>query len=654
MLRALRDHYLRIDARSLGLFRVLFGLVLIGDLFRRWAWSSAFYSNEGVLPNHNHLFNLLKTGRVWSVLHAFSSPGEAHFAFGCFLVVYVFFTVGWHTRAFHALSLAALVSLNARNILTENAGTYASIAVLAFTLFLPCGRRFSFDALRASMKAREEKHAADLADRAWMTNPETPTSLAALGLLLQLSIIFAVTALQQKGATWNDGTALHYALHVDRWASDLGVWLRGAAPAGLLRVWGSALHLSGWAIPALVVVPVLPRYTRAVAAGLMLFHGLTLGLFFDLGPYGWTLAAAAPLVLTDAWWQAAARKGHRQARNRTVLYDSDCGVCLWIARLLVRLDRLDHLTLRGNDEVGSEGATFPKEVTRELADATVIVIDGEGHVFTRGRAVAEAIAALPLGRPVSWLMRAPGIAQLLDLAYDRFAPRRQRVSELMGLASCGIPIADEPGDEPGPTAPSPARRLAGTVLAGGRELAALAVVAAMLVQTGRKNELPASLTLSPNDRLEAIATWPRMIGRWDVFVPAPPVEDALMVTGGQPRGGKSVDVLTGLEPSFDLSSRPAHLGQLWGDYLDRIHQKEWNDFQKAFRDYVVKGGPAWDTKQPDANITGLDAYWVTQPSPAPGQRQTDAPSEKEKIFTHSRGGRLGLDKFPAIRPERRP
>jgi len=57
-LRWLSNRYLRIDPRSLGLFRVLFGFVLLGDLCRRWQWLPAFYSNDGVLPNHNHLFNL--------------------------------------------------------------------------------------------------------------------------------------------------------------------------------------------------------------------------------------------------------------------------------------------------------------------------------------------------------------------------------------------------------------------------------------------------------------------------------------------------------------------------------------------------------------------------------------------------------------------
>ena len=56
--KSLRDHYLRIDARSLGLFRLAFGLVLLSDLVRRFRYLKDFYSNEGVLPNHNHLFNL--------------------------------------------------------------------------------------------------------------------------------------------------------------------------------------------------------------------------------------------------------------------------------------------------------------------------------------------------------------------------------------------------------------------------------------------------------------------------------------------------------------------------------------------------------------------------------------------------------------------
>jgi hypothetical protein len=82
-----------------------------------------------------------------------------------------------------------------------------------------------------------------------------------------------------------------------------------------------------------------------------------------------------------------------------------------------------------------------------------------------------------------------------------------------------------------------------------------------------------------------------------------------------------------------------------------MHEKEWLDYQRAFRDYLVKGGPKWDGQTGDAQITGLDAYWLKQPIPAPGEARSGE-ATREKMFTHSRGGRLGVDKsFPIFRPD---
>ena len=667
MLRALRDHYLRIDARSLGLFRVLFALVLIGDLFRRWCWLKEFYTNEGVLPNHNHLFNLKDNTRVWSVLHAFSTPGENHFAFAVFLVVYVLFLVGYKTRVFHALSLVALVSLSQRNILLENAGNYAAVALLAFTLLLPCGRRFSLDALLGSLAARHEKTAAELndrSDRAWSPGPgESPTSMAALAILVQIALICVCTALQQKGAPWRDGSALHYALHVDRWVGDIGVAARGA-PSGLLRVWTFGLYAAEVAVPILIFVPILRRFARGAAAALLAFYGLSFGLLFDFGLWGWTMVAAAALLLNGEWWDAAARKRSRPDRVRTVIYDTDCGVCLLICRVVKRLDALELLRFRGNDELappGEAGAeeqaprSVPAAVTAELVQTTVVVVDPSGAFSTRGRAAAAIVGVLPLGRPISWFLRVPGISHLLDLFYDAVAVRRFRLSELLGYGTCGLPMspeqrADHAAEMAG--SPPPAARLAAFLRGSVRESIALIVFAAMLVQTARVNPLP--VAIPEIKALEPVALWPRMMARWDMLAPEPPTTDGLMVIDAQTKGSKSVDPLTGLEPDFQLVTRPVHPGQLWSDYLDRIHDKEhWGAYEKAFKDYIVKGGPVIDVKIADNAISGLDAYWVTQASPPPGQREVSEPAEKAKIFTHSRGGRLGSDRPPSLRTDRK-
>jgi predicted DCC family thiol-disulfide oxidoreductase YuxK len=669
--KALRDHDLRIDARSLGLFRLAFALVLLADLFRRWRHLKEFYSNEGVLPNHNHLFNLRESGQVWSVLHAFSSPDENYFAFVLILLVYVTFLVGYQTRVFHALSLACLVSLTARNILLENAGNYAAIGLLAFTLFLPLGSRFSLDSLRASMAARDEKTAAELNDRpeigvdvvqAERSPGWTPTSLAAFAVLAQIAVIYLATALQQRGA-WRDGTALYYALNAQRWVSGAGAAAR-ALPADLLSIWTRGLYLAGWAIPVLIFVPVAFRRTRWAAIGLLIFHALTLGVFFSFGLYAWSLLAAAALLIPCETWDRVERAS-QERRLRTVIYDADCGMCLWLARLLTRLDLRHNLTLQGNDDIAEllvgkpHGAIYrivpPKELTDEVVVETVVVVDPAGRAFTRSRAVSEVIQALPFGWLVAWMMRVPGIAQLLDRLYDAVAARRQQISVAFGKAACGIPppsAKDGEAEDDRAASPdvAPATVLTRRIFGSFREIVVAVMFVAMLAQTARANAL--SVTIPQGKVLAAIAAWPRMLARWNVLTPEPPKVDEVFVVDAQTRTNQSVDPLTGREPQVNPGAmRGTGLGQLWDDYLTRIHDKEWYEFQKGFRDYLPKGGPGWSDATGDRQIGGFDAYWVKQPIPAPGEERT-AEATREKLFNYSRGGRLGADKaLPSLRPD---
>ena len=188
-LRWLANRYLRIDPRSLGLFRILFGLVLMIDLCQRWRWIAAFYSNDGVLPNHAHLFQLRESGRVFSVFHAFSLRDETFAAFCGTLAFYVFFTLGWHTRVFAIASAVALVSLSGRNLLMNGIGDSLAISLLLVSVFLPLGARFSLDSLRHSFRATEERTANDLNDRTTPSPIEVGPSLGALVLVLVVLVL---------------------------------------------------------------------------------------------------------------------------------------------------------------------------------------------------------------------------------------------------------------------------------------------------------------------------------------------------------------------------------------------------------------------------------------------------------------------------------
>ncbi len=64
--------YLQMDPRTAGVFRVVLGFLCAGDLLRRWVYARTFYSNDGVLSNHWHLYHP-SSNYNFSLFHAFSS-----------------------------------------------------------------------------------------------------------------------------------------------------------------------------------------------------------------------------------------------------------------------------------------------------------------------------------------------------------------------------------------------------------------------------------------------------------------------------------------------------------------------------------------------------------------------------------------------------
>jgi hypothetical protein len=265
---------------------------------------------------------------------------------------------------------------------------------------------------------------------------------------------------------------------------------------------------------------------------------------------------------------------------------------------------------------------------------------------------------LPFGRLIALPLRLPGISHALDRLYDAVAVRRHTISASLGLGACGITPPPAPGSEGREILASapPSTRLRRTITGAIRDLAVMAMFAAMLAQTAKWNPVPASLVIPQGKALAAIAMWPRMLAKWNILAPAPPLEDSAFVVDAVTKSNVSIDPMTGAPPAFEPDERrAASMGQLWNDYLERIRDKEWLAFQKAFRDYLAKGQPKW-TPQPPDPITGFDAYWVTAPSPPPGGARPEGTASREKLFTHSRGGRLQMDKVPPlVRPDvRRP
>lgn len=668
------DRFLRLDARSLGLFRILMGLTLLGDFCHRWKWLQAFYSDEGVLPGHNHLFLVKDQGYVWSLYHSFRSVDENHVAFFVTFLIYVAFTLGWHTRLFHVLSVVCLVSLVGRNVLLDSPGNSVAITLLALSALLPCGKRLSLDSLRRSMARNDEHTPEELNDRD-VELPKAPRTVAALVLVLMVGFIPLAAALQQIGDTWKDGSALYYALHSDRWTGALGVKIREST--GLLGAWTKVFRYAEFAVLPLALVPVARKYARAAAIVALLFVALTFVLLFNYGLYGWSLLAACALLVPAEFWDSA----KEAPRPITFHYDVDCGICLWGARLFKRFDRRHNITFAANT------GELPEGVTPELADETMLVTTADGKVYTHGRAAFRLFIAVPIG----WVLLVAffGLVVLLVLfdlgaravlraakkgrgLYALIATNRHKISNAFGLGACGLPAKgsqargknQNPSDDP-----TPARKAWTTTNVVLSSVVSLLFGAALLAQTDANSELPfqtgiskpatplacrtltaasaASETTNPeshacDDPFTGASKWARVQANWGVWAPDPSRRNGVLVFDAETRGGEAIDVVSGEEPDVDLAS-PEHArqGPLWAAYAERIHQKQYDPYRKELRRYVTRGGDKVDIKVSDNYIVHLSAVWVEREIPAPGQ-PADAKIERKQLFNH-RGSRTRRD-----------
>lgn len=294
------DHY-GLDLRSLALFRLGLGFILLYDLVTRALDLRAHYTDVGVMPRER-----LISG--WSQSHNYSLHvfgGDVVSQTALFLVAGVFafmLFVGYRTRLAAFMSWVFLCSLQGRNYIVLQGGDDMLRVMLFWSMFTPLGVRFSVDAVLAEHRLQR---ASGTPPRLHATTrrrlPKHVLSLGTTVLAMQLFTVYFVSAALKTGPTWHtDGSAIHLALHHHAFVSRIGL-LFAQLPAGVLsgmtwQIWW--LELCG---PLLFFIPWGTFWWRCVQA--LLFIGFHFGLFLcmELGHFPW-VAMACWLVVLPAWF----------------------------------------------------------------------------------------------------------------------------------------------------------------------------------------------------------------------------------------------------------------------------------------------------------------------------------------------------------------
>ncbi|MES3518211.1 MAG: HTTM domain-containing protein [Natronomonas sp.] len=296
----------RLDTRSLGVFRMGLGLLIVADVLLRFRNLNFFYTDNGVMPvslaqelSHEYA----------SLFFISGSPAVVSLLFGLHLLVGVALLVGYHTRITTVLAFLFVISLDMRMPL---ATSYADILfrhLLFWGMFLPLGERFSLDAIRRDRSPRA-----------------TFTGLAGAFVLIQMVAMYVANGSHKIPwrEDWLSGESLYGILHYDSVSWLLGPYLRDFP---LLMQIGSvkwyALMLGA---PMLLLLAGRARYLAAgVYAGGHLFMAVTVrigafpyaalcGLALFCGPRAWAdarwIAARLGVVdRIDAGVEAATRRG---------------------------------------------------------------------------------------------------------------------------------------------------------------------------------------------------------------------------------------------------------------------------------------------------------------------------------------------------------
>jgi hypothetical protein len=184
-----------VPTSTLALVRICFGVLV-------FAWTVTLTPDLGAFFTSGGIFPAQITGPgVWGVLGPLTGGWAVVGVYAALLVGSLALAAGCWTRLAAVIVFVGLLSLERRNPWVFNGGD-ALLRVIAFYLMLaPAGASLSVDRLR--------RHP----DAFWELPARAPWALRLMQI--QLSVVYIAGVWDKvQGATWNNGTAVSYALRV--------------------------------------------------------------------------------------------------------------------------------------------------------------------------------------------------------------------------------------------------------------------------------------------------------------------------------------------------------------------------------------------------------------------------------------------------------
>jgi hypothetical protein len=379
---------------SLGLFRILFGLVCIF-----WGFLMAppnlyiWYSQEGMVPLS--FYYLYKHAAIQISLLDGVTSDYFLFAFWCvYLFVAILFTIGLSSRISALVLFLMFSSFNVRDALILNSGDTMMRCVLFLLLLAPIGASCSVDRLIAIGKGRDPG------------GDPAPLELWTQRLIqIQICLVYASSLCSKlSGPDWVNGTAVYFPMHmIEMIRFPLPHLLSSPLMVNVLT-WGT-LAIEGSLATLLWVRKARPY---VLCAGVLLHSGIEYALNIPL--FSMIMITSYINFIYNDWltvFVAALSKSFRRYRLTVKLPAGASGTDRWWL-VIERLDALHLLEL----QQGTEDT------------------DAQLHVWGKGWESVGPVAMrrILISAPAFWLIAplffVPGALHMLSpvLPRSRFAP----------------------------------------------------------------------------------------------------------------------------------------------------------------------------------------------------------------------------------------
>ncbi|ELY46347.1 HTTM domain-containing protein [Natronorubrum sulfidifaciens] len=343
-LRRALERRVRIDTRTLAVFRVLVGILIVADLALRSRNFSYFYTDDGVVPRS--LAMEATPEYAISVYYLTTSSTVIAALFVLQALVALQLIVGYKTRVATVLSFLFVVSLDHHNPFVLSYADTLFRLLLFWAIFLPLGERWSVDAVHADRTPR----------------PSVANAASVLILSQMIFMYFSNGLIKSQSDVWTSGDAAPLVFGLDEMTFLLGDVVRGFPTlleyGGLLWFY---MLVGSWLLVALRGRP------RMLLAGLFVGGHLAFALTVRIGAFPYVALAGVLLFLQGQFWTDLATVTRRIGLDGT-----------WLRGLSARLEqcarRVPTARIGGDRVQAARAHTYTAAVTTIVV--TILFVAG--------------------------------------------------------------------------------------------------------------------------------------------------------------------------------------------------------------------------------------------------------------------------------------